>query len=156
MPQREPKSTACCLIYIHWRCHELQTGISYLVWRTEIPHQSATWIKGESNRHSWLAHLSDLSLSLVSTLNLIMQPERSLSYAFIPQGAGGMEHVFPCQRASWGTGFPGLSSQASERWKRSIILNKAEQDWWSRCGRAEAFLPQVQNGVQIYKELVDS
>lgn len=42
-----------------------------------------------------------------------MQPERSLSYTFIPQGAGGMERVFPCQRASWGVGFPGLSSQAS-------------------------------------------
>ena len=156
MPQWEPKSTACCLVYIHWRCHELQTEVSYLVWRTEIPHQSTSWIKGESNRHSWLAHLSDLSLSLVSTLNLIMQPERSLSYAFIPQGAGDMEHVFPCQRASWAIGFAGLSSQASEWWKRSITLNKAQQDWWSRCGRAEALLPQVQNGVQIYKELLNS
>lgn len=29
-----------------------------------------------------------------------MQPERSLSYAFIPQGTGGMERVFPCQQAT--------------------------------------------------------
>jgi len=85
-----------------------------------------------------------------------MQPERSLSYAFIPQGAGGMEHVLPCQRASWGIGFPGFSSRTSEWWKRSIAVSKAEQDWWSRCGRAEALLPQVQNRMQIYKELLSS
>lgn len=155
MPQWEPKSTACCLDYIHQRCRELQTGISYLVWRTEIPHQSTTWIKGESNRHSWLAHLSDLSLSLVSTLNLIMQPERSLSSAFIPQGTGGMEHVFPCQRAHGAQDFQGLALR-HHWWKRSIILNKAEPDWWSWRGRAEALLPQVQNRAQIYKELLNS
>lgn len=126
MPQQEPRSTACRLILIHWWCRELQTGISYLVWRVEIPHQSTTWIKGESNRRSRLAHLSDLPLTLVFTLNLIMQPERGLSYAFIPQGTGGMERVFPCQQATWGTGFPEFSSPASEWWKRSISLNKAD------------------------------
>lgn len=155
VPQREPRSLACCLIYIHQRCHELQTGISYLFWRTEIPHQSTTWIKGESNRHSRLAHLSDLSLSLVSTLNLIMRPERSLSCSFIPQGTGGMERVFPCQQAPWGLGFPGLSSQASVMEKISHYeQGRARLMEWAQQSRA--LLLQVHNGVQIYREQLNS
>lgn len=155
VPQWEPRSSACSLVYIHQRCHELQAGISYLIWRTEIPHQSTTWIKGESNRHSRLAHLSDLSLSLVSTLNLIMQPERSLSCASIPQDTGGMERVFPCQQAPWGLGFPRLSSQASLMEKiyhfeqGRVRLMELEQ-------QNRALLPRVQSGVQIYREQLDS
>lgn len=80
-----------------------------------------------------------------------MQPERSLSYAFIPQGTGGTEHVFPCQRASWGIGFPGLSSQASVMEKiyhfEQGRARLTESVWQSRASSA----PGTEQGANLQR-----